>query len=435
MKRLLTLLLVFILILSGCGSAAKNSSTHTETTSVSAESPQEEKTEIIPPEDPREITSLVSDSEGEIESEIEPTEYHIPERENNFRGLNDPNLLLYVEDSVYTQLVGEFASEDYFIENVRATYISKEYIEEVSYNSQSNIFFGYTLAELDAQFQGTRYVFSLDENGQTIVKPFEKYDDTYEKVIKNVAIGTGVILVCVTVSVITGGAGLAPVSMVFAASAKTAAEFALSGAVIGGVSAGIVEGIKTKNFDAALKAAALGGSEGYKWGAISGAITGGVSKLSDIRRATKAVDGLIEHAPNTVQIPKDAASWQQAEYRALNQYGGYEQVSFLNGKRVDFGTQGATRPDIIRNLGDHIEAIEVKCYNLESQASRAVLKNELLREVKSRVVNLPKGSTQRIVLDVTGRGFSEATCNAVKNEILESLKHVYKNIPIDIIGL
>ena len=45
------------------------------------------------------------------------------------------------------------------------------------------------------------------------------------------------------------------------------------------------------------------------------------------------------------------------------------------------------------------------------------------------------GSTQRIILDVTGRGFSEATCNAVKTNIWALLENVYPNIPIDIVGL
>lgn len=353
----------------------------------------------------------------------------------NFSGLNDPNLLQYVEDTVYAELASEFGSENYIIENVKAVYISKEYLEELEYNSQANVFFGYTLAEINEQFQGTSYVFTLGENGETIVQPFQGYDDTYEKVLKNVAIGTGVILVCVTVAVVTGGAGLAPVSMVFAASAKTATTFALSSSLIGGVSAGVVEGIQTKDFDSALKAAALGGSEGFKWGAISGALVGGVSELRAMHQASMAVEGATEYTKGTVDIADDLPRWRQAELRALNETGGYEQLSYLNGQQVPFGTQGATRPDIVQFLGDHIEAIEVKYYNLESQASLGTLYSELEREVAARVANLPAGSTQRIILDVTGRGFTEATCNAVKNNIWTVLENIYPNIPIEIVGL
>ena len=124
-----------------------------------------------------------------------------------FKSMSDPALLSYLESEVYDQLVDEIGQDGYFIENVSAVYISQEYLEELAYNSQSNIYFGYTLAELDEAFQGTRYVFTLDEDGTTGVKEFEAIqDDTFNQVLKNVAIGTGVILICVTVSVATGGA-------------------------------------------------------------------------------------------------------------------------------------------------------------------------------------------------------------------------------------
>ena len=82
------------------------------------------------------------------------------------------------------------------------------------------IWFGFTSAELDQQFQGEKYIFTLGNNNETVVTTYDNCeDDTYERVIKNVAIGTGVILVCVTVSVVSGGVGAAPVCAVFAASA------------------------------------------------------------------------------------------------------------------------------------------------------------------------------------------------------------------------
>ena len=437
MKRITALLLAFSLILSGCASSVTNPSTPEGTTN-SIETAVTDNNEISEQESTSASSDAVSESQEnntETEGTSDTDEINIPEDVPTFTGLNDPTLLQYIEDSVYSDLAAEFASEDYIIENVKATYVSKEYLEEVAYNSQANIFFGYTLAELDAQFQGTRYVFTLGDNGETTVVPFEKYDDTYEKVLKNVAIGTGVILVCVTVSVVTGGAGLAPVSMVFAASAKTATSFAISGALFGGVSAGVVEGIKTQDFDSALKAAALGGSEGFKWGAISGALVGGASELSAIHRASKAVEGATEYTKGAVEIADDLPQWRQAELRALNETGGYEQLTYLNGKQVPFGTEGATRPDVVRVIGDHIEAVEVKYYNLESSASLNTLYNELQREVTARVANLPAGSTQKIILDVTGRGFSEATCNAVKTNIWNLLDKVYPNIPIEIVGL
>ena len=65
--------------------------------------------------------------------------------EVNFSGLSDPALLRYVEDCVYATLVEKLDSDSFFVENVSAIYISKEYLDELAYNSQANIYFGYTL--------------------------------------------------------------------------------------------------------------------------------------------------------------------------------------------------------------------------------------------------------------------------------------------------
>ena len=251
-----------------------------------------------------------------------------------FKNLNDPSLLDYVEETVYSDLVLQLNSENYLVENVQAIYISKEYIDELSYNSQSNIYFGYTLAELDAFFQDTRYVFTLGEDGQTTVKPFESYDESYERMIKNVVIGTGVILVCVTVSIVSRAAGAAAVSMVFAASAKTGTICALSSGVISGVTSGVVTGIETKDFEAALKAAAVDGSEGFKWGAICGSLTGGLEKTAALYGATR--NGLTMNQAALIQqeskLPLEFIKnfHSMDEYNALKNAG--LSLSKVNGK-------------------------------------------------------------------------------------------------------
>lgn len=210
-----------------------------------------------------------------------------PETETpDFKGMNDPALLPYIEDTLYQELVASLNSDEYFVENVSAIYISQEYLDELAFNSQANIFFGYTLAELDEQFQGTKYIFTLGNNNETTVEPFEAYDDTFDRVLHNVAVGTGVILICVTVSVVSAGAGAPAVSMIFAAAAKSGSIMAVSGGLLGGVSAGIVTGIQTGDLDAALKSAALSGSEAFKWGAIGGAISGGASEAIALKGAT-----------------------------------------------------------------------------------------------------------------------------------------------------
>ncbi len=272
------LLLACMILFVGCTPAEKESVSSVIETVLETVEIQPETTEST-----IETTDLVVESTAETTA---PAVIVNQEETPTFTDLSDPELLYYIEDSVYADLVGELNSTEYFVENIDTVYISKEYLEEVAYNSQENIYFGYTLSELDAYFQGTRYVFALDENGQTIVQEFQEYDDTYEQVLKNVAIGTGVILVCVTVSVVTGGVGAPAVSLIFATSAKAGAIAALTDGVISGVSAGVVTGIQTKDFDAALKSAALNASEGFKWGAIAGTITGGLAETFALKGAT-----------------------------------------------------------------------------------------------------------------------------------------------------
>ena len=215
--------------------------------------------------------------------------------EAGFSGMNDPNLLRYTEDTIYENLVATLDSDEYFVENVSAVYISQEYIDELAFNSQANIYFGYTLQELAEQFQGKKYIFTLGDDGSTIVTEFEEYDDTYDRALKNVAIGTRVILVCVTVSLVSAGAGTpSAISIIFSAAAKGGIKMALSGGALGGVSAGIVTGVQTGDWEEALKAAALAGSKEFKWGAIAGAINSGVGEgkltpkqLAIIQKATK----------------------------------------------------------------------------------------------------------------------------------------------------
>ena len=262
-RSFVSILLAFVLLTAGCFSAFSS----------------ENGTERMTGED----LPLITEEEGD------PEVYNYAP---SFKDLSDKELLTYVEDSVYLNLVSELDSSEYYVEKVQAVYVSQEYLDEVAYNSQANIFFGYTLEDIEKVYEDSRFVFTLGDNGETVVEPFEAYDDTYERIIQNVAVGTGVILVCVTVSVVTAGAGAPAISMIFAASAKTGTAMALSSAAFGGVSAGIVTGIQTGSMEEALKNGALAASEGIKWGAVSGAIAGGASESVKYAKALKALKGM-----------------------------------------------------------------------------------------------------------------------------------------------
>ena len=197
------------------------------------------------------------------------------------------------------------------------------------------------------------------------------------------------------------------------------ATFALSSGVISTVGAAIVTGIETKNVEETLKAAALAGSESFKWGAIVGVVTGGVSE--------------------TVSLAKSARSNptpRESELKVLERTkGAEEQISYLDGVEVSSATKGATRPDVVvKNADGSIKAIEVKNYNLASSNSRSVLYKETVREVTDRVNNLPPGSTQEIILDVRGRGFSKDVVDNVVANIQSRCASVYKDIPVTVMS-
>ena len=284
MKRLLSLLIVCTLVFTACAS-------------------QNQQIQPAATADASETTA------GADFSELEDTD---------FSGLGDPALSQHLIDSIYTILIDELDSDAYFIENVEAIYISKEYLDELAFNSQENIYFGYNLFELNEQYQGARFIFTLGDDNQTIVQEFEAYDDTFDKIVRNVAIGSGVILLCVTVSVVTGGAAAPAVCLIFATSAKTAAIGAGAGGVISGAAAGIITGIETKDFNESMKAAALAGSEGFMWGAIAGAITGGASSAIALRGAT--LNGLSMNEAAMIQRESKYPLDVIKEFKTYDQY-------------------------------------------------------------------------------------------------------------------
>ena len=169
---------------------------------------------------------------------------------------------------------------DYSIDYVDCIYISQEYIDELYYNSLSNVYYGYDYAEIEAYMQGTNWCFTVDENGDTVVSEVPPQSNLITDLIKKVAIGVGVILVCVVVSYVTAGAGTAPVACFFAGAAKGALVGAVSGGAVSGAIGGIIGGVQTQSWEGALNGALAGAADGFMWGAISGAVLGGFSSTA-----------------------------------------------------------------------------------------------------------------------------------------------------------
>lgn len=303
MKRIIALLLSAVLLFAGCGRSQPGV---TETSGNSAGT--------------SETTSGTIDLEDAL---------------SRYTALDDKQLLTYVENLVYRDTVLSLNSAEYFVENVSAVYISKEYLDEVAFNSKANIYFGYTLDDLDGIFKGTKYIFTLSDSGNTTVQELQEIKDvSTETMLKNVAIGTGVILVCVTVSIVSAGAGAPAVSMIFAASAEGAKTFAVSSAVLGGISAGIVRGIQTGDLNEALQTAAMSATEDFKWGAVSGAIVGGGHEAFLLKSATKS--GLTMNEAAVIQAESNLPVDVISQLHSMDEYRVYKSAGLkpvmVNGK-------------------------------------------------------------------------------------------------------
>lgn len=414
MRKILALLLSATLILTSCGTSSVEVE-NSDTVEIKMEEESNEKERL----DGRHTDSAPNAQNlGEIQEEDTVTMENTETRSgqignNNFdisvTGLDDENLLRYVEDNVYSGLVTGLNSDNYFVENVEAVYYPKEYIDELSFNSQKNIYFGYTIEELDAQFQGSRYVFTLDNNGQTTVVPMDELkDDSCEKVIRDVAIGTGIILVSVTVATVSAGVGAPAISMIFAASAKTGTVFALSSGGISGVAAAITVGYQTEDFDKAMEAGILAATDGFKWGAIMGAVSGGASKTIALKGATK--NGLSLNEVARIQKESGYPLDLLKQFKSMEEYNIYKEAGLYT-KMVD-GRLALVRDidlSFISELPDGrevsnltrmqmgyapIDPVTGKSYELhhinqEIDGTLAILKNGSEHQGNAKILNTP----------------------------------------------
>ncbi len=127
MKRMICVIMCAVVLLTGCApkvsTEADQQNTLVPTTAATAEN-----SAFVP------VHTL---------EELQPKYAVTPA----FSGLNDEELLTYLEDDIYYRLLNEIDTDQYYIQTVDAIYVSREYLEETAYNSQSNIFFGYALAE------------------------------------------------------------------------------------------------------------------------------------------------------------------------------------------------------------------------------------------------------------------------------------------------
>lgn len=330
-------------------------------------------------------------------------------------GLTEEETVAFAEKAIEEAVKLNLGSDNIIVD-VDTQLVSKEYLHSLLANSKENIYFGFTDSQLQEMFGNTMVVFMLDENGKTTVVPYEEYTNPYAPVLRDVAIGAAVILVCVTVSIATAGGATPVVHAVFAAAAKGGAIGGLSGALIKGTTSAVVTAVQTGDIQQSMDAFIINGANGFKTGAIIGAATAGVSKAISIM---------------TSGIP----SWRESELAAQEQFGGNSQVAYSNRQPVPYGYENSTRPDLVRKLKDGtLEALEVKNYDLTGAANKCVMYNELRREVSDRVANMPIGTLQRVVLDTRGRGYSSEFIKGIISEIKEVCNPFYEDIPVSLLA-
>ncbi len=182
MKKLIAIWLCLALVLCACNKTENIDESQNVTPTVAV-------TPTVVP-----TTGAEGESESDLEH-VEEVEGEVPE----FEGLDDPEIPTYLEEEIYASLTAELGEGEYTIESVDAVWLSKEYLEESAYNQLENIYFGYYLSDVEEDFGGMNYVFTLDENGQTTVEEFEEYEGFINENIVPIAVVGGIILVTVVV--------------------------------------------------------------------------------------------------------------------------------------------------------------------------------------------------------------------------------------------
>lgn len=159
--------------------------------------------------------SSTTDEEPAAQETVQTTEDN--------RKISDAGFVENLQDSVYNLIVDDLDesgnTQQVEVKEVKAVYLSKEYIEQYSFNSKETKFFGSTLGELEAKFGDQKYVFDIDENGKTVCHAVNDFDNTFEQVSEVALLGTGVILISVTIACASGAA---PVTALVACTGPTA---------------------------------------------------------------------------------------------------------------------------------------------------------------------------------------------------------------------
>ena len=124
------------------------------------------------------------------------------------------------------------------------------------------------------------------------------------------------------------------------------------------------------------------------------------------------IEGISKSSNSSSKRP----SWRQSELDAAEDFSDYlEQISFLEGKKVPYGTKGSVRPDLYKDGF----SMDVKNYNVETASGRSNLARNIEKQYYQRLDNLPKGTIQSVLIDIRGQNISQDNLNALYNNIMK----------------
>ncbi|AOZ96931.1 hypothetical protein [Butyrivibrio hungatei] len=124
---------------------------------------------------------------------------------------------------------------------------------------------------------------------------------------------------------------------------------------------------------------------------------------------------LTDETKNSLKRP----TWRQSEIDARNDFPDYaEQVSFLNGEKVPYGTKGSVRPDFYKTGS----SIDVKNYDLVTSNGRNRLINNISRQYEQRILNLPKNTKQSVLIDIRGQIIEQNNLDALYDDIIKKIE-------------
>jgi hypothetical protein len=121
-------------------------------------------------------------------------------------------------------------------------------------------------------------------------------------------------------------------------------------------------------------------------------------------------------------------TWQQSENDIVTS--DYEkQVAFKNKRVVPMNKKGSVRPEGYK-IG---ETIEVKNYDLRTEAGIKSMIANVVKQFRRRVSNLPSGTKQNIVLDVRGQSLNTNQLMKIKSRLMTQTgtRNVSINFKID----